>query len=170
MLARYQENAVSPVIGVMLMLVVVIIIAAIVSAFAGSAAQTNKNAPQAAITGTISINGSGTNLVKFNHLGGDELPTAKIQLLIKKGDDWGSYVGTLNGNPVVDTGKIHDTSRKFWLNKTDGGMDVMVWRAGEVMYYDGGGFGSSDIGKSADLEVITTDGKLISKSKLLIIA
>ena len=45
-----DDQAVSPVIGVMLMIVVTIIIAAIVSAFAGGYANTDKKAPTAVIT------------------------------------------------------------------------------------------------------------------------
>ena len=164
-----SESAVSPVVGVMLMLVVTIIIAAIVSAFAGSTAQTNNKAPQATIQGIVYLNGSGANLVKLTHAGGDELVTAKTQILIKKGEDWGPYVATLTGSPVVSNAKIHDTAGKFWINATDGGIDVPVWSPGETMFYDGGGFSSTDAGKSVDLEIATTDGKLISKSKMKIV-
>ncbi|MGC9436230.1 MAG: type IV pilin N-terminal domain-containing protein, partial [Methanomicrobiales archaeon] len=44
---KIPDDAVSPVIGVMLMLVVTIIIAAVVSAFAGGMADTGKKAPTA---------------------------------------------------------------------------------------------------------------------------
>lgn len=46
---RVCNEAVSPVVGVMLMLVVTIIIAAVVSAFAGGMAGDQRNAPQASI-------------------------------------------------------------------------------------------------------------------------
>ena len=48
------ERAVSPVVGVMLMLVVTIIIAAIVTAFAGGITQTGDKTPQATLTGQFS--------------------------------------------------------------------------------------------------------------------
>jgi FlaG/FlaF family flagellin (archaellin) len=51
------ENAVSPVIGVMLMLVVVIIIAAVVSGFAGSLVSGEKKAPQMSAETTIANSG-----------------------------------------------------------------------------------------------------------------
>lgn len=51
------ENAVSPVIGVMLMLVVVIIIAAVVSGFAGSLVSGEKKAPQMSAETTIANTG-----------------------------------------------------------------------------------------------------------------
>ncbi len=37
------------------------------------------------------------------------------------------------------------------------------------MVYDGGGYGSADVGKSVDLEIDTTDGKMISKTKMPIV-
>ena len=174
-----NETAVAPVVGVMLMLVVTIIIAAIVSAFAGSTAQTNTKAPQATIQGTLNVNGSPgqsggpTNLVKMNHMGGDELVTAKIQVLIRRGDDFGAYEGVLNGNTVISKSLIHNTGGSFWFNATDGGMDVMVWRSGETMFIDipaTSGFTASDLGKSVVLEVDTADGKLISRTYMAIIS
>jgi len=168
-----NEKAVSPVVGVMLMLVVVIIIAAIVSGFAGSLAQSNNKAPQASIQGTLYVNGTiknSANLVKIKHMGGDELVTAKIQILIRKGDDWGPYQTVINGNPVLNKSLIHDSTGLLWLNITDGSMPAMVWRPGETMYYDGGGYSSSDIGKTLVLEIDTNDGKLISKTMMPIVA
>ncbi|MDP2797878.1 MAG: type IV pilin, partial [Methanoregula sp.] len=49
----FTEDAVSPVVGVMLMLVVVIIIAAVVSGFAGSLVSGEKKAPQMSAETTI---------------------------------------------------------------------------------------------------------------------
>lgn len=54
---RMNETAVSPVVGIMLMLVVTIIIAAVVSGFAGSLTSNEQKAPQAAIETTISNTG-----------------------------------------------------------------------------------------------------------------
>jgi archaeal type IV pilus assembly protein PilA len=163
------ENAVSPVVGVMLMLVVVIIIAAVVSGFAGGLVQGNKMAPQAKIQGTCYVNSS-SNLVILTHMGGDELIPAKTQVVIKKGDDWGSYTGILSGyTQQIDPAKIHDSSNKFWLNTTTGAVQITVWRPGESMYIDSSGATSSDVGKSFDLEVNTIDGKTISKSKMMIV-
>ncbi|MDP3563469.1 MAG: type IV pilin, partial [Methanoregula sp.] len=54
---QLTENAVSPVVGVMLMLVVVIIIAAVVSAFAGGLGTNTKKAPQVSLEVTPVIQG-----------------------------------------------------------------------------------------------------------------
>ncbi len=78
--AKIQGNdrAVSPVIGVMLMLVVVIIIAAIVSGFAGGLINSNSKTPQATIQATYSVSAA---IMTMYHAGGDELSTQKIYLV-----------------------------------------------------------------------------------------
>ena len=85
--AKERESAVSPVVGVMLMLVVTIIIAATVSAFAGGLVGTSDKAPQAALD--IKIN---TKLVDYGtigmeptlaitHLGGDPIDTSRVKII-----------------------------------------------------------------------------------------
>jgi len=171
MTKNHKESAVSPVVGVMLMLVVTIIIAAVVSAFAGSTAQTTKQAPQAVIQGTLYVNGSSpNNLIVLTHKGGDELATAKVQILIKKGDEftmWGSQLSS--GSNVLNKSLIYNSAGTYWMNSTNGGTDINVWRSGEVMYYATSGYSSSDVGKSLILEVDTSEGKLISTSKMPIV-
>lgn len=54
---RYRDDGVSPVVGVMLMLVVTIIIAAVVSAYAGGLSSGQKKAPT--LDGTVKISNDG---------------------------------------------------------------------------------------------------------------
>jgi FlaG/FlaF family flagellin (archaellin) len=80
-----QEHAVSPVVGVMLMLVVTIIIAAVVSAFAGGMGADTKKAPQASIDvnigyGDLGMGMSGYN-VELKHLSGDPIPTRDLAII-----------------------------------------------------------------------------------------
>jgi flagellin-like protein len=63
-----NENAVSPVIGVMLMIVVTVIIAAVVSAFAGGYSDADRKAPTAVIS-CKAIDGG----LLFTHESGDLL-------------------------------------------------------------------------------------------------
>jgi archaeal type IV pilus assembly protein PilA len=81
-----DERAVSPVVGVMLMLVVTIIIAAVVSAFAGGLGGTQQKAPQASIDVQIKTNAddtmSGTNTVMtFSELSGDPIQTKDLAIV-----------------------------------------------------------------------------------------
>lgn len=75
-----RSDAVSPVVGVMLMLVVTIIIAAIVSSFAGGLGSTSEKAPVA----TLAIKmfaGPNEKNVTIEHLGGDPLATKDLQIV-----------------------------------------------------------------------------------------
>lgn len=80
-----DADAVSPVVGVMLMLVVTVIVAAIVSAFAGGMGEETEKAPVAAIDVSIVMNPeqawtSGPQM-NFKHLGGDTLKTRDLQIV-----------------------------------------------------------------------------------------
>jgi flagellin-like protein len=82
-----NDRAVSPVVGVMLMLVVTIIIAAVVSAFAGGTVGGTKKAPQATISADFSQS-SGMNIY---HNGGDPLNVQEITLVVKPTKSFGNY-------------------------------------------------------------------------------
>lgn len=88
------EQAVSPVVGVMLMLVVTIIIAAVVSAFAGGLATGKEKAPQASLETHIQLNGgmSGTDpSMTIKHLGGDPINTRNTKLVTSWANGTGIY-------------------------------------------------------------------------------
>jgi FlaG/FlaF family flagellin (archaellin) len=93
---QYKDHAVSPVVGVMLMLVVTIIIAAIVSGFAGGLVKAQTKVPQATITGTFSVT-SGMTII---HSGGDPVPTAGIVITTKAGPNFGPNLESYSLNPV----------------------------------------------------------------------
>jgi hypothetical protein len=77
---KTKDLAVSPVVGVMLMLIVTIIIAAVVSGFAGGLVGTQQKAPQASIAvGTGYV--SGQFDIKFEHQGGDPILTKDCQFI-----------------------------------------------------------------------------------------
>lgn len=74
------NDAVSPVVGVMLMLVVTIIIAAVVSGFAGGLVRSQEKTPQASIA--ISTGYVGDHFdIKFEHQGGDPIRTRECQFI-----------------------------------------------------------------------------------------
>jgi len=106
--SKHPESAVSPVVGVMLMLVVTIIIAAVVAAFAGGLAETSSTAPQISMTADATYDES----VVLYFKGGDTLSSKLIE--IKTTPKTGTYVdmvSTVNlskailgstGNPLKD--------------------------------------------------------------------
>ncbi len=78
---KFIENkeAVSPVVGVMLMLVVTLIIAGVVSAFGGGLVSTTSATPQASITSSLTFGDS----LKIQHNGGDTLVGGDIDVKAK---------------------------------------------------------------------------------------
>jgi flagellin-like protein len=95
---RITEEAISPIIGVMLMLVVTIIIAAVVSGFASNAAGNAEKPPHATIKIGITSNG-GLNhdqyIVTFRHMGGDSIPSKDLRII--------STYTSPNGKPYSKT-------------------------------------------------------------------
>ena len=81
-----KEQAVSPVVGVMLMLVVTIIIAALVSAFAGSTVSGTQKTPQATIQATYSQSQGMT----ITNDGGDAIPIGSTKILVTPGKSFGA--------------------------------------------------------------------------------
>jgi FlaG/FlaF family flagellin (archaellin) len=166
---QQKESAVSPVIGVMLMLVVVIIIAAIVSAISGGLASPNQKAPQATIQGTYS---SSAGVLQMFHAGGDELPTSQIFVIIREKDEQaGGFLGTMS-RTGTNKSNIFDASGSCFVDYSTGIVKKKVWLPGETMYYTGDtgkGLGlKTPVGGSFTLEVDTIDGKLISKTDVKI--
>jgi archaeal type IV pilus assembly protein PilA len=80
----WNEDAVSPVIGVMLMIVVTVIIAAVVSGFAGGMTSSESKVPTAAFTVDTDLDGNGTIILKDT--GGDELLIDEILVQLEYND------------------------------------------------------------------------------------
>jgi hypothetical protein len=81
-----KEDAVSPVIGVMLMLVVTIIVAAFVAVFTGSAFGNTEISPSAALDVKLLSSGgsdptSPQYVMLIEHLGGASIPTADMRII-----------------------------------------------------------------------------------------
>lgn len=94
------ESAVSPVVGVMLMLVVTIIIAAVVSAFAGGLSTGSDKMPQMTITASFS-NSTGMTIT---HNGGDTVNTLSTKFIVTPTADFGSYTNlhwTVNSSDIL---------------------------------------------------------------------
>jgi FlaG/FlaF family flagellin (archaellin) len=97
-----RDDAVSPVVGVMLMLVVTIIIAALVSSFAGGLGSTSGTAPTATLAVKMSAGPNDTN-VTIEHLGGDPLATKDLQIIstYTVPDMWGGNKPTSKAGQVI---------------------------------------------------------------------
>jgi len=117
MMQHRNETAVSPVVGVMLMLVVTIIIAAVVSAFAGGVAGSTSKAPQASISASITLPTAGNQTV-FAHNGGDSFDLKDIKVMFQSADtkttitmnDVNVTAGDYNTPKCIQFRKLGDTT------------------------------------------------------------
>lgn len=84
-MASYRcERAVSPVVGVMLMLAITVMIAAIASAFAGSFSDSGEKSPQSSISVPAHFEDTGDNYrIYFDHTGGDPFSLNSIQVVFR---------------------------------------------------------------------------------------
>lgn len=100
-----STEAVSPVVGVMLMLVVVIIIAAVVSAFAGGLSESTEKSPTVTIRGAYSI----ANGMTIEHNGGNAISTMDTVVMVRPSKTFGNaehMVWVVNKSTITDaTGK-----------------------------------------------------------------
>ena len=103
-----KEDAASPVIGVMLMLVVTVVIAAVITAFAtGMAGDSTATTPMALLEAD-NLQVSGTELKTFDivHKGGDEMSLENIQVTLEQigGDNSGITI-VRSGTPTITVPK-----------------------------------------------------------------
>ncbi|ADN37196.1 conserved hypothetical protein [Methanolacinia petrolearia DSM 11571] len=128
MVFKLNSEAVSPVVGVMMMLVVTIIIAAVVSAFAGSSMDSQQTAPQATIQGKFSI-GTGMEII---HMGGDALATYDLVFTVRNSHVFGPNLEQVTAQ-IIDKTLIID-SRGRPLDYGDGSTNVTSFKSGDTLY------------------------------------
>ncbi len=177
---RQNTDAVSPVVGVMLMLVVTIVIAAVVSAFAGGMGSSQQKVPQV----TFSADYSQSEGMTIYHDGGDTLTIGDFRIFLTPSSNMysiesDSYVTEIDqkliSNGESDVGVM-------WYAADRGDRKVPRFGAGDVavinvtncntqrltpslMYY-GTNYGintSTMVGASFFLDFTTKDGKQIAR-------
>jgi FlaG/FlaF family flagellin (archaellin) len=77
-MSHHREDAVSPVVGVMLMLIVTIVIASVVSAYAGGLGGNTNKAPVATIQATIDP----PHNITMTHMMGDPFQIRDVKLIV----------------------------------------------------------------------------------------
>ncbi|MDD1702033.1 MAG: type IV pilin N-terminal domain-containing protein [Methanoregula sp.] len=170
------EDAVSPVVGVMLMLIVTIIIAAIVAAFAGGSLGTTEKAPVATIQATYSQ----TTGMTITHNGGDAIPLGTTKILVKPsrtfGDDASRYSWVVNKSYVYTNGTSWASARAFIpgdtasitaanLSYIQQRPDMTTNDASNATY----GFDNTvNVGLSFDLLFVDSSGNTIGKTSVTI--
>ncbi|MDD1703503.1 MAG: type IV pilin [Methanoregula sp.] len=163
-----RNAAVSPVVGVMLMLVVTIVIAAVVSAFAGGLGSTTSKPLQLSLTGSYSI----SNGLSITHNGGDPIGLDQVNFYIRNSPAWGTSASkmrvALNKSQFVDS----YGNSVSWLKPGDTIYILPPYNEGSWMqpgistsyYYNS----TTNIGKPIDLDVVDTSGHAITSIEFII--
>jgi len=179
---KKNESAVSPVVGVMMMLVVTIIIAAIVSAFAGSSVSSQNKVPQATIEAKFSI----SNGMTISNAGGDPLATSDLVFTVRNTNLFGSNLEQKTAQ-IINKTLITNSTGMSIVDSTTGSINIPAYVSGDTWYISSGNitcstlqpavanlssaycFNNTDnIGKTFVLEVSDTKGDLISKTDVRI--
>ena len=142
------ESAVSPVVGVLLMLVVTIIIAAVVSGFAGGMAGDTKAAPSASIDVqilTAASNGMGGTSAQMNFemLSGDSIPTKDLEIVTYFTNSTGGIYKTSHdaNSEKMDIGSgslcrlpyLNDVTAVGYAGNAAGDFGNYTWSTGGIM-------------------------------------
>jgi FlaG/FlaF family flagellin (archaellin) len=120
LIRRSRQDAVSPVVGVMLMLAVTVMIAAIVSAYAGGFSDTGDKVPQTSFKVRANLL---ENRTYFDHAGGDPVSLTNIQVAFISGEKKTTLTRT-------DIGKN-------CINFTQVGTSGTTIKAGDTFYLEG---------------------------------
>lgn len=124
-----SNDAVSPVVGVMLMLVVTIIIAAVVSAFAGGVSSSEKKIPTVSIKGTYSQ----ANGMTLTHAGGDTVSLMDVNFMTTPsetmGTDASKFAWLINKSIIYNPAT--STDQPVW-NSTSGIYSTKIFRPGDT--------------------------------------
>lgn len=119
-----KEEAVSPVIGVLLMLTLTLIIAAIVNSYAGGLMETEPKSPS--VTLQVKYYQEGTGM-EIHHMSGDPIPTSLVKLIIRPsetmGRSAGQYISEINKTYITN-----NSGTQSWIN------GITSMKAGEVYY------------------------------------
>lgn len=128
------SDAVSPVVGVMLMLAVTVMLAAVVSTYAGGFSGGGDKTPQSSIRATPDL---GLHRIYFEHDGGDTFTLSAISINLREGDNKTSLsvndAGSSRlaefrevGNSGSDTDTAIKTGDTFYIEGQDSGSSTQI--------------------------------------------
>ena len=156
-----KEDAASPVIGVMLMLVVTVVIAAVITAFAtGMAGDSTTTTPMALIeVDTPQVSGV---LQSFDlvHKGGDEMKLENLQVIIEPIGESGNTGITLKrtGTSGGELNEWYESDREGVIGQYD--MYVEMGMGSIVRLIESGGSSLSVPGKNGEDIVVSTGDRI----------
>jgi archaeal type IV pilus assembly protein PilA len=160
-------DAVSPVVGVMLMLVVTIIIAAVVSAFAGGLGQSSPKAPQISI-GAEAHDGQDI-IIDFN--GGDQVSGSAI--IVKTFIPMGTFKDMSHQVDLKNVTYLptNEALKTDWSAKTiQTGDKIKINWADAFVVSSYGGYVAPSVGEPVNIEIYdSASGKVIATTQTTIL-
>ncbi len=119
--ANRSDGAVSPVVGVMLMLAVTVMIAAVVSVFAGGFSDTGEKVPQTSFKVRVNLD---ENAIYFDHAGGDPLSLHNTRVAFIVGER----------KATLSPADVGENCEKF---QQVGDLNGMTIKAGDTFFIEG---------------------------------
>lgn len=118
----FSDHAVSPVVGVMLMLAVTVMVAAVVSTYAGGFSGGAEKSPQSSIRATPDLL---QDRIYFEHNGGDPFMLSSVKVILRANDNTTSLSANDAGSTLVSAFKE--------VGNTAGSSDTTI-RAGDSFF------------------------------------
>ena len=143
----FRQDAVSPVVGVMLMLAVTVMIAAVVSTYAGGFSDGAEKSPQSSLRVTPDV---GQHRIYFEHNGGDPFTLSSINVVLRSGDNKTS----LSSNDIGSS-KLRAFEE---VGSSGSGTDTAV-KAGDTFFIEGEDDGS-DTGTKFGNVILTNNTRI----------
>ncbi|MFA5330872.1 MAG: type IV pilin N-terminal domain-containing protein [Methanoregula sp.] len=183
---QMNNSAVSPVVGVMLMLVVTIIIAAVVSAFSGGIAAGTDQAPNVQITAHYSQSQG----MWIENEGPDDISTMDTNVYVRCSDSFGNaehMVWAVNKSAIAANNATNPIDSDLWL-RAGGYSGSKSFKVGERVYISppyqtwqflqpdlkkisSAGYrfdNTANLGNSFRVEFSDKNGKIFAKTKVTI--
>ncbi len=113
--AGSREGAVSPVVGVMLMLTITVMIAAVVSVFTGGISDTGEKVPQASFKVRVNLD---ENRTYFDHAGGDPVSLTDIKVAFISGERKIAISRTDIGKTCINFTQVGDAGTTIMAGDT----------------------------------------------------
>jgi flagellin-like protein len=136
-----DDEAVSPVIGVILMVAITVILAAVIGTFVlGLGDQVQSTSPQASFNFEFNANGGSAESVVVTHDGGDSIPNARLEV-------------SAGGNPIYNPG---DADNSSFVQTSTFSSSVTAGQSAELTDANDGGTGTSELDDGEDVRIVWT--------------
>lgn len=140
-----KDSAISPIIGVILMLALTLITAAVVSSFAGGMMETKAKLPSVTIDTDYTNSGNFT----ITHLSGDPIPLSQIKIVITPSQTFGLQAS--KHSRELNVSKFQNSNSEHW------GGNLTMMKVGDRLWIKNSDLSALDEGESNSKFNITNE-------------